>query len=64
MDVLECETKQSIFLTRAAAEKYFMNNNKILQRGLGDNEWGCTNPTYSISNLIPYLQLYLISDLN
>lgn len=37
MDVLECETKQSIFLTRAAAEKYFMNN-KTLQRGLGDNE--------------------------
>lgn len=38
MDVLECETKQSIFLTRAAAEKYFMNNNKMLRRGLGDNE--------------------------
>lgn len=37
--MLERETKQSIFLTSAAAEKYFMNNNnKILQRGLGDNE--------------------------
>lgn len=36
--MLERETKQSIFLTSAAAEKYFMNNNKILQRGLRDNE--------------------------
>lgn len=26
--MLERETKQSIFLTSAAAEKYFMNNNK------------------------------------